>query len=422
MHKDPQHGPRVARRAFLKAAAFAAAPLILPTGAFGRDGLPGANSKLVTGHIGLGARGRYLLDQLREGAAAVCDIDDARLRAGAALTRPGTKTYTDYRELLARKDIDAIVIATPDHWHAVQAIHACEAGKDVYIEVPVCRSPIAGRKLVRAAARFGAIAQSGATAIAAPAHAALLAALKDAGAINEVACWGAPNPTGGAETPAPAPEGLRWAEWLGPAPWRPYAEGFAKEGWRWRLDFGGGQIMRQGVQHFQCVLAALECQLNTSFKVSTTGRAPAGGLYDCPQPFDAVFELETSAAKILWSQTPTEGAPETGVEFRTATGALRAVGIGENLTVDAAVLEKLPEEARTRAADPLGDWRRAIEARERPVATLNHGVLAATLAALANLSYRLGRPLAWDGASGQCINDDIANRMLVEPGAGPWRV
>lgn len=422
MHTDPFKARRVPRRAFLKTLAFAAAPMILPTGAFGRDGQPGANGKLATGHIGVGPRGRFLLEQLREQAVAVSDVDDARLQLGASLTRPGTKTYTDYRELLARADIDAVVIASPDHWHAVHAVHACEQGKDVYLETPVCRSPIAGRKILRAAARFGSVVQSGGIARATPAFAALQAGLPALGAITEVACWGDANPANGTETPAATPPGLRWDQWLGPAPWRPYADGFADEGWRWRLDFGGGQIMRQGAQLFECVIAALGIPAEANVKISTSGAAPVSSAWDCPQPFQATFEFEQPALKLTWTQEAPQDAHSPGFEIRGANGNLAAHDLGPNFAVEAELLEKLPEADRKRGTDPLADWQRAAEKRTRPIAGLPEAVLAASLAALANASYRLGRPLAWDGAQGTCVNDATANRLIAEPGAGPWRI
>lgn len=411
----------VPRRGFLKSIALAAGPLILPTGAFGRDGLPGANSKIVTGHIGVGARGRQLLAQLQASVGAVCDVDSERLRLGAGLTSAGTRAYADYREILARKDIDAVVIATPDHWHAVQAVHACEAGKDVYLETPVCRSPIAARALVRAAARFGTVLQTGTMARSTPAFAAVRQWVAESGPITEAHCWGLPAPALRQELIELPPSTLRWEAWLGPAPARPYAHAFVEDGWRWRLDYGGGQIMRQGAQLFECVLEALDVSLDTNLKVSVNGTAPTDG-GDCPQTFTVTIELEKPALKLTWSQEPPAGQSAPGFELRSEKGTLTARGLGLDMAVDIAVIDKLPEEQRRKPAEPLHDWLVAVERRSTPAASLAHGVLAATAASLANLSYRLDRPLAWDHASGACANDDVANRMLAEPGSGPWRI
>ena len=419
--------PRVSRRGFLKrAVGFATVPMILPTGAFGRGATPGANNKIATGHIGLGQRGRALLDGLRDNVAAVCDVDDARMAQGAALTPPGTKTYTDYRDLLLRKDIDAVVIASPDHWHAVHAVHACEAGKDVYLETPVCRSPIAGQKILRAASRYGCVVQTGSLPLQGPAFAALQLALKDAGTVGEIAITGQANPVGGMETQSAPPEALRWEQWLGPAPRRPYSADFVQDGWRWALDFGGGQIMRQGAQLLECAAALLDLSMGARITVSTQGKAPESGVFDCPQPFEATWTFEKPALKITWKQEGvnegTGAAPEPKLELRGDKASFAAHGVGAQFAVDAALIEKLPEPARTPAASPVGAWLEAAQKRSLGSAPLAHGVMAASLAALANVSFRLGRPLTWDGAQGACSNDELANRLLAEPGFGPWRI
>lgn len=402
------------RRRFL---GLAAAPFFLPGRAHARDNR--AARGIVTGHIGTGPRGQALVNALHAHVAAVCDVDDARLRQGASLTRAGVNTYTDYRELLERADIDAVVIATPHHWHAVQAVHACEAGKDIYLETPVCTSPIAGRKLLRAAARAGVVVHPGSEGTHTPAFAALRLAADGLGGVTEVVLWGDANPVTGEEAPGPVPDGLRWTTWLGPAPARPYCTGFVEEGWRWRLDFGGGQIMHQGAQLLECAITALDLPLNTNFTVSATGTAPLASPYDCPQPLDVVYEVESPAIRLVWSQGSTEGP---GIELRGPNGSARATGIGPKMQVAPALLEKLPEDARNRAADPLADWMDAILSRRDRIAPLGRAILAGSMAALGNLSYRLGRPLHWDAASGTCKDDVVANRMLADPGSGPWRI
>jgi len=415
------------RRRFLrKAMAFAAAPLIVPTGAFGREGRPGANARLNTGHIGVGVRGRALIDDaLRSGRItpmAVCDVDARRAQQGATLTAAGTKTYRDYREVLARNDIDAVIIATPDHWHAVQGVHACEAGKDVYLETPACRTPKAGARLMEAAAMFGSVVQGGNFARHTAAFAALRAALPGLGALREIALWGEANPGGGAGHPDTPPEGLRWAEWIGPAVWRPYSADFAEGGWRWQLDFGGGQIVRQGAPLLETLLAALDANPKTTVEVSAQGTAPQGGTGDVPQPLNVTWTVAEPALKITWAQQAPEGAPPVGMLLRGANGEAALHGLGAESTVDAKLLEALPEGERTRAADPWGAWLAAIEKRLPAEAALRPAVQAATLVGLGNLSYRLGRILRWDTAKAACIDDDVANRMLIEAGSGPWRV
>lgn len=417
---------RVGRRGFLKTALVGAVPLIVPTGAFGRDGRPGANARLNTGHIGVGARGRALIDDaLRSGKVtpmAVCDVDARRALQGANLTSAGTKVYQDYREILARNDIDAVVIATPDHWHAVQGVHACEAGKDVYLESPACRTPLAGTRLMQAAANFGSVVQCGNLARQTAAFAALRAALPGLGTLGEATLWGESNPVGGAGRPETPPEGMRWAEWIGPGTWRPYSADLAEGGWRWQLDFGGGQIVRQGAQLLETLLAALALRVEATVEVNAQGTAPQGGTGDVPQPMNVTWTLAQPALKMTWAQQPPEGAPPVGLVLRGANGEAALHGIGAESSVDPQLLEGLPEGERKRPTDPWGAWIAAIEKRVPADAALRPAVQAATLVALANVAYRLGRTLRWDAAKSACIDDDVATRMLSEPGSGPWRI
>lgn len=428
-HPQPGDKPtvrRLGRRGFLRVAALAAAPMVLPTGAFGREGRPGANARISTGHIGLGARGRALIDEALRGThfqpVAVCDVDERRLNQGAALTSAGTKTYRDYREILGRNDLDAVVIATPDHWHAVQAVHACEAGKDVYLETPACRAPRAGARLLDAAAHFGSVVQVGSLARHTPAFAALRAAVPGLGALQAIALWGEANPGGGGGRTGTPPEGLRWAEWIGPGAWRPYSADFAEGGWRWQLDFGGGQIVRQGAQLLETALAAAALDLAGTVEVSAQGTAPQGSTGDAPQPMQATWTFAQPALTITWAQATPEGAPPVGLALRGASGEAALHGLGLGSTVDAKLLEALPEPERAATPDPWAAWRKAIDQRTPTNATLRQAVHAATLVALANLSYRLARPLRWDTAAQVCVDDEVANRMLLEPGSGPWRI
>jgi len=414
---------RMSRRGFLAAAGLAAAPLILPSGAFGRDGRPGANSRLATGHIGLGTRGRALLSRLRASAVAVCDVDDANLSAGAHMTRPGTKTYTNYRELLESKDLDAVVIATPGHWHAVQCVQACEAGKDVFIETPVCLSPLEGRAMLRAAARFGSIVQTGHEGRFSPAMAAAQAHVASGalGKIGSVQCWGEPNPAGGnPEEDAPPPTGLRWELWLGPAPWSPYNAARTHGAWRWIMDLGGGQVFQQGTATFESLLHLLAIDRLGRLRVSAKGNAQERGIWDCPNPFEAHIELLEHGFTLSWTARPAGGTAPFGAVLQGASATLRMNRGDLETTTDAPAPGD--GEAPAYQGDALQSWLSAVRTRSAVSAPLRAGVDAATLAALANLSWRLGRSITWDDVRGQCEDDAIANRLLQPQGKGPWRI
>ena len=138
-----------------------AAPMILASGVFGANGRPGANSRIITGHIGVGGKGMGHIKLFPDNVGALCDVHTDQLNKAAGLLDRKVPMYSDYRRLLDRKDIDGVVIASPDHWHALMMIHACQAGKDVYVEKPACKYIGEGRAMVDAAKRYKRVVQVG---------------------------------------------------------------------------------------------------------------------------------------------------------------------------------------------------------------------------------------------------------------------
>ncbi len=265
-HSDSSACPtrRLGRRGFLKGAAVLAVPCLVPSRVLGRDGQTAPSGRITVGLIGHGAMGRGHLLRLAGDPEvellAVCDVD--RLRREEALRRAGEirsetraagtyracKGYNDYRELFARPDIDAVVIATPDHWHTLQAIHAAKAGKDIYCEKPVSVTIGEGRRLVRTVRRFGRVFQTGTQYRSIPKIRAVcefvraggLGKIKSAFTLWQNMAWTAPRFQSAAKhtdvqriirsyvpvnayLPAdPLPDGLDWDLWVGPASWQPY--------------------------------------------------------------------------------------------------------------------------------------------------------------------------------------------------------
>jgi len=166
-----QEQTQLSRRDFLKAtAAGIALPYIIPSGVLAAPGRPGANDRIAIGHIGVGGMGTH---HVQPDAVALCDVDANHLANAAKKVRGEPFLCKDYRELLDRKDVDAVIIATPDHWHAIQTVHACQAGKDVYVEKPTCRTIQEGQAMVNAARYYGRVVQVGAQGRSNPnAHAA----------------------------------------------------------------------------------------------------------------------------------------------------------------------------------------------------------------------------------------------------------
>ncbi|HYG36217.1 MAG TPA: Gfo/Idh/MocA family oxidoreductase, partial [Clostridia bacterium] len=240
---------RISRRNFLKRSGFAVGALsIIPSGVLSAAGKPGANERFVVANIGVGGMGMtHLANMVRfrkEGkvnTAAVCDVDDNRLEAAVENAGPGVMPYRDYRYILERKDIDAVVIATPDHWHAVQTVHACQTGKHVFVEKPASVTVREGQAMVDAARANKVAVQVGAQARTAKGAWYTCRAIRNGivGKVHKVTCWHYANPVDEKPVPDSAPpEGLDWDMWLGPLPWRPHNARYQPEHFRWLLESG----------------------------------------------------------------------------------------------------------------------------------------------------------------------------------------
>jgi predicted dehydrogenase len=212
---------------------------------------------VVAALIGCGGRGQGLLSIHNDPGctlAAVCDVD--RQRADAARQRIGAgDAYQDFRRILDRPDIDAVLIATPDHWHAAITVLACQAGKDVYCEKPLCRTIHEGRRMVEAARRYSRVVQMGTQyrSIARTRQACEWVRNGRLGKVHTVRLSHASNPVYPCEAGRPVPPQLDWDLWLGPAPWAPYHPQRSHFSFRWFMDYGSGFIADNGVHMFSVV-------------------------------------------------------------------------------------------------------------------------------------------------------------------------
>ena len=227
------------RRGFLGLSAATLAALAAPRRVCAASPLVTAMPRI--GFIGLGAAGLEHLEQLKPHCAALCDVDADRLAHARSLVGRRVPETADYRRILESPDIDAVVIATPDHWHAYQAVHACQAGKDLLIETPLGATPGQAAAVEEAVARFGRVAQTTIRVLLSP-------DLAGPSSDGPWTCWGRPNPSGGnpGQT-GPPPASLDWDMWLGPASERPYNPSWAHHYFRWVLDLGGGRIQQEGL-------------------------------------------------------------------------------------------------------------------------------------------------------------------------------
>jgi predicted dehydrogenase len=436
------------RRHFLKTTAAAlggaalSAPMLIPSRVLGAPGQPGANARFVVAHIGVGGMGgTHLNNMLRfqqEGKvsiAAVCDADDNRLEA--AWTNAGSKVaaYRDYRYIIERKDIDAVLIATPDHWHAVQTVHACQTGKHVYVEKPASVTVRDGRAMVTAARSNKVAVQVGAQARTAKGGWYTCRAIRNGivGKVSKVTCWHYPNPTDDNPVPdSPPPEGLDWDLWLGPLPWRPHNRRYQPANFRWLLESGGGNIRDRGAHQFSTVLWCMDADQQVSFTVEAKGRAPTKGLWDNPVEMEVVYEFKNPDWTLVWGQPGDKvGKTEFGNVFWGDNGKLVLEWEGGYRPANPeAISFQLPpggkEVYRTDEYEDFNmnhkaDWFKSIrEGHLRPAVDIEIAHHTATVCNLGNLAYILGRKLVWDGVKEQVVGDEEANRLLGKPQRYPY--
>lgn len=438
---------KTSRRALLKATGVAGVaagfPHLISSGVLAAPGRPSAGDRLTLGHIGVGGMGtvhlKNMLEFCRRGGvhiAAVCDVDENRLSAAVKMAGAGVDPYRDYRYILERKDIDAVIISTPDHWHAVQTVHACQSGKHVYVEKPASVTIEEGKAMVAAARENKRVVQVGAQArTAKPAHATCTAIRNGiVGTVKRVTCWHYETPVD--ENPVPdtePPAELDWDLWLGPLRFRPYNPHYCPGVFRWLMESGGGQIRDRGAHQFSTILWCMNADAQTSYTVEAKGTSPTKGLWDCPVTMDVVYTFKEPDWELVWSQPGDKvGKAEFGNVFWGDKGRLILEWEGAYKPAEPEVVHfKVPsggvviprtDEYEDFNMNHKADWFKAIRNGTRPAVDIEIGHRVATLCNLGNLSYLLGRKLVWDGTRQQVVGDEQANRMLGRPQRYPYHL
>jgi predicted dehydrogenase len=395
------------------------APAFIPSRAFG------ASERVITGHIGVGGRGTENLKGFLANAAAVCDVDQSHAAGAAKLVEgQGNKceVFDDYRRLLDRKDIDAVVISTPDHWHALTTIHACQAGKDVYCEKPLSLTIVEGRKMVEAARANQRVVQTGSQQRSAPEFRRACELVRN-GALGKVQTIlvGIPkcNHAGKPEKDTDPPSGFDYDFWLGPAPLRPYNKTRVHYFFRFFWDYSGGQMTNFGAHHLDIAQWALG--MDDSGPVATAG---SGEFH--PQKWHEVTEkcrvthTYASGTKVIVGQQH-DDIP-VGVTFVGSLGKL-FVNRGKLTAEPKELVDYKLKEGDVRlqeSSDHHQNFLACVKSREKPICDVEIGHRSATVCHLGNIAIRLGRKLAWDPAKEQFVGDDEANTWISRPYRSPW--
>ncbi len=422
------------RRRFLgRTAAAFAAPYFIPRSVFASEGRAGANDRIGIGHIGVGGRGQSLMDdtlQIPDGAiVALADVDRQML-AQAHKKAEGAKTYADYRKLLDDPDVDVVVIATPDHWHALGAIHACQAGKDVYCEKPASNTIAEGAAMIKAVRAHNRILQIGSQGRSHLFSNAAANYIRNGqiGQVTNVRCWHALNREGPTDPAQPTPEHLDWDMWLGPAAERPYHQAVHPFGFRWVLDLGGGNIRDRGAHIFSNALWYLDADRQHPVSVEALGAPPRKGVYDTPTLMQVTYTFKNPDWTLVWEQPghrPDPGLRDYGAIYEGDRGSLWVEGGDGGVRTEQKAMDYRPPAGGIEMRKSRGhmlDFIDSVHARRDPIMPIEAGVQVANLCIMGNLSYLLGRKLEWDGAAQRFVGDDEANGLLSRPGRGAWVV
>ncbi len=440
----------ISRRKFVKDAVAASTavlgfPYIISSSALGKAGTIAPSNRITVGAIGVGEQGNGVLGNFLNRSdchvIAVCDVDAGRRNATAARVNSHYKTtgctaYGDFRELLARKDIDAVSIATPDHWHVLCATAAVKAGKDIYMEKPLGKTIEEGQILRQAVNRYDTVFQFG-TQQRSSRQFRVACELVRAGAIGElktINVWAPPSATGGSLKPAPIPDGLDYEMWLGPAPYREYTEKLcASKGgdkyWWFVSDFCLGWISGWGIHPVDIALWGGEGKLIGPIEVQGKGQFPIEGLCDTATSWNLKLKYQSGVTMNFVSNPPPSNWKERykkgaghGTVFEGSKGWVHVDRQGV-YTSSQSILDPAKSNdfaGLYKSDNHAGNLLDCIKTRAKTICTVEDACAADTVCHISDIAIRLGRKLKWDMKKEIFVNDAEANRMLKCSMRSPW--
>jgi len=405
----------VSRRSFLKATGAAVAlPNIITSSALGAGGRPPASERIVMAGIGMGGQGSGDLGQFmgdpRIQVVAVCDVKNQNLEriknsVNNRYNNKDCKGYVDYREVISRSDIDMILCATPDHWHAQISIDAMKNGKDVYCEKPLTLTIGEGRKMVDTARRYGRVFSSGSQRVIGDYGALACAARsgKFGNILNVYADPGGPPRQCYLPGEPIPPNTIDWDLWLGPAPMVPYhsfrcgqAYGLGGKGFRTWSDYSGGMMTDWGGHKFGAALHGMGLD-----HTGPTEILPPDGAENKYLTYVFANGMKLHVGEGGPKYICEKGQAETLREFKVPPG-LRWYEDGAN--------------------SPIKDLVNCVISRKRPFQDVEYAHRTATVCHLGNICYSLNRKLKWDPVKEDFIGDPEASRLVDRPRRGPWQI
>jgi len=435
-----RHGAGVApvsRRRFLAGAAAAASvPYFVPGSVLGAGGRTPANDRICTGHIGIGGQGGGHLGGFLGNPAtqvvAVCDPYQSKREAAKKRADEryadmigkgaykGCHAYSDFRELVARSDIDACVIASPEFWHALHSVWAMRHGKDVYCEKAMTLTVYESQAVRAAVRRHARVFQLG-TQQRSDRNFRFAAELAINGYLGKVHTVKVAVPGGRAlpvAKPALVPPGLDYEMWLGPAPPKPYNDLQCSFNWYFIYDYCIGWIGSWGVHHIDSALWGAPIFAARPIEIQGTAVFPAEGLANTSITW-RVEVLAANGVRMIFTDDATQ---PHGVRFEGDRGWVHVVRGGIQAEPNSLLkLALKPGDQRLYESNSHhGNFLECMRTRRDPVADVDAGFRATVMTIVADIATRLGRKLTWDWAAEQFVGDDVANAMLRRPMRGPW--
>lgn len=451
------------RRAFLTSAGKAAAattmaagfPAIVPSTVFGRTA---PSNQITIGAIGVGRISRahdlpgiWQYDEAR--IIAACDLDSRRVAEGKQFINDyytkktgkpydGVTTYGQYHELLANKDIDAVVISTPDHWHALIAIAAVQAGKDVYLQKPASLTIAEGRALSNAVHASGRIFQIGSQQRSTPQfrYACELVRNGRIGQLKTVEVGLPGDPSGDEEAEMPIPKNLNYEMWLGSTPYVYYTEkrvhpqvGYDRPGWLRCEQFGAGMITGWGAHHVDTAHWGMDTEYTGPIEIWGSATFPEKGLWDVHGDFKTYGLYANGVTMVISGEFP------NGIKFIGSEGWI-FVSRGNESVTGSDPVKKLADPTALAASDPTiiksvigpdeihlpeskehhGNWLQSIRTRQQPIAPVEVAHRSCSACLLHHIAMKAKRKLYWDPITERFKDDDEANARLSRPMRAPY--
>lgn len=446
----------ITRRDFNKATMVAAVTTVATAASNSR--VLGANERVRVGFVGLGNRGDQVLSAFLTHSdcevAAVCDIYEPYRDFAASKIGTRPEKFSDYRKMIERKDLDAIVIATPDHWHALQMIHSCQAGKDVYVEKPASAFVNEGRAMVKAARDNHRIAQVGIQRMSSDMCDEAAALVRDGaiGKVTVVRCFHVQNewPKGIGNPPdEEPPKDFDWDAWTGPAKLRAYNKNKAFYRFRWFSDFSGGQLTNMGVHY----LAQIHRSLGVDAPLAVMAMGGKFANYDnrdIPDTMEVVWHYPGDTL-VTFSQFNANGAPMTGrpceIEFRGTKGTMYFSTSGYEIVPESITpnefaarspidrekergwrtgamphIQPRKVDGAVKDAEHARTFLNSVKNRVTPACDIEYGHRCTSAALIANIAHRTKSFLEWDPKAERFTNHEAANQWLRSDYRKPYEL